>query len=57
MISEHLHTGSGMDIHHRVSLQEADFRVDTFHYNALSNTLNNQIHIKISEYSGEMDTL
>lgn len=57
MISEHLHTGSGMDIHHGDSLQEVDFRVDTFHYNALSNTLKNQIHRKKGGYSGEMDTL
>lgn len=56
MMSEHLHTGSGIDILHCVSLQEVDFRVDTFHYNALTNTLKNQIHMLIREYFGEKDT-
>lgn len=37
--SEHLYTGSGVDVHHGVSLQEVDFRVDTFHYNLLPNAL------------------
>lgn len=36
---EHLHAGFGVVVHLHVSLQEVEFTVDTFHYDALANTL------------------
>lgn len=43
-VSEHLDTGSGIDGHRGVSLQEVDFRVDALHYNLLPDALKRNPH-------------